>query len=49
MAQAARGEVYTAEEAARFYDQRIAAGTTGKGLMHYLVNAPDVPEEPPKT
>ena len=41
-------KVGSIETAAEFFKRR-AARAKGTGLMHYLVNAPDVPEEPPKT
>jgi len=37
-------KVGAVETAAEFFAQR-AAKAKGKGLMHYLENAPDVPEE----
>ena len=37
-------KVGSVETAAEFFAKR-AAKAKGKGLMHYLVNAPDVPEE----
>jgi hypothetical protein len=46
-AQIARGEVISGRELREDYERRRAlraAKVDGKGLMHYLHNAPDVPE-----
>jgi len=44
IASAVAQKVGSVEAAAEFFAKR-AAKAKGKGLMHYLVNAPDIPEE----